>query len=209
MDPVTISTTLATLVGLICNYRQEKGSQEQLDHRKFIEWLEYHRHEEIKNLICETYHLQSEVDALLREDSQRLAAKLNSIEEMLARLLSRVQGFTPVVHALHPGIELSSQALEILSLFVTSDADRLVILQAPDGPKFALFPTSGGSAPTYRVPEPRFLDDDVRCLVQLGLIIQDQRDDYGGEPIYRLARPGLDYVQRVNTGRPTALRRLS
>ena len=197
MDPLTISTTLATLVGLICNYRQEKGDREQLDHQTFIEWLEYHRHEEIKNLICSTYHLQSEVDALLREDSQRLTEKLNNIEEMLARLLSRVQGFAPVVHALHPGLELSSQALEVLSLFVSADADRLVVLHAPDGAKFALFPTSGGSAPTYKVREPRFLDDDVRALLQLGLIIQDHRADHGGEPIFRLARPGLDYVQRL------------
>src|SRR5437870_3505153 len=123
MDPMTISTTLATIVGLLCNYRQEKGDREQLDHQTFVEWLEYHRHEEIKNLICSTYHLQSEVDALLREDSQRLATKLNGIEEMLARLLSRVHGFAPVVHTLHPGIELSSQALEVLSLFVSADAD--------------------------------------------------------------------------------------
>ena len=64
MDPATISTTLATIVGLLCNYRQEKGDREQLDHRTFVEWLEYHRHEEIKTLICDTYHLQSEVDAL-------------------------------------------------------------------------------------------------------------------------------------------------
>jgi predicted AAA+ superfamily ATPase len=112
MDAVTISTTLATIVGLLCNYRQEKGDREQLDHRTFIEWLDYHRHEEIKNLICDTYHLQSEVDALLREDSRRLATKLNDIEEMLARLLSRVEGFAPVVISLHPGIELSEQALE-------------------------------------------------------------------------------------------------
>jgi len=197
MDPITISTTLATIVGLLCNYRQEKGDREQLNHRTFIEWLEYHRHEEIKNLICDTYHLQSEVDALLREDSQRLATKLNNIEEMLARLLSRVEGFAPVVESLHPGIELSSQALEVLSLFVTTESDRLVILHAPDGPKFALFPASGGSAPTYRVAEPRLLDDDVRTLLELGLIIQDRRADYGGEPTFRLARPGIHYVQRI------------
>jgi hypothetical protein len=200
MDPVTISTTLATVVGLLCNYRQEKGDREQLDHRTFIEWLEYHRHEEIKNLICDTYHLQSEVDALLREDSRRLATKLNNIEEMLARLLSRVEGFAPVVESLHPGIELSAQALEVLSLFVTTESDRLVVLHAPDGPKFALFPATGGSAPTYRVPQPRLLDDDVRTLLELGLIIQDPRGDYGGEPIFRLARPGIDYVQRIKAG---------
>ncbi len=173
MDPATISTTLATIVGLLCNYRQEKGDREKLDHRTFVEWLEYHRHEEIKTLICDTYHLQSEVDALLREDSQRLASKLNNIEQMLARLLSRIEGFAPVVESLHPGIELSAQALEILSLFVTTESDRLVVFHAPDGPKFALFPGTGGSAPMYRVPQPRLLDDDVRTLLQLGFIPPD------------------------------------
>jgi hypothetical protein len=190
MDPGIISTTLATIVGLLCNYRQEKGDREQLDHRTFVEWLEYHRHEEIKNLICDTYHLQSEVDAILREDSRRLATKLNDIEEMLARLLSRVE-------ALHPGVELSAQALEVLSLFVITESDRLVVLHAPEGPKFALFPATGGSAPTYRVPQPRLLDDDVRTLLGLGLIIQDPRADYGGEAIFRLSRPGIHYVQRI------------
>ena len=46
-----ITTAFAEIVGLLCHYRQEKGDREALDHQKFIEWLEYHRHEEIKNLI--------------------------------------------------------------------------------------------------------------------------------------------------------------
>ena len=57
MDPLTASTTLATIVGLISNFRQERGAKEALDHQKFMEWLEYHRHEDIKNLIANTYHL--------------------------------------------------------------------------------------------------------------------------------------------------------
>jgi hypothetical protein len=139
------------------------------------------------------------VDALLREDSRRLATKLNNVEEMLARLLSRVEGFAPFVQSLHPGIELSAQALEVLSLFVTTDSDRLVVLHAPDGPKFALFPATGGSAPTYRVSQPRLLDDDIRTLLELGLIIQDPRSDYGGEPVFRLSRSGIEYVERVKS----------
>jgi hypothetical protein len=47
-------TEFAELVGLICHYRQEKGDREALDHQKFIEWLEYHRHDELKNLIVNT-----------------------------------------------------------------------------------------------------------------------------------------------------------
>lgn len=37
--------------GLLCNYRQERGQDEALNHQKFIEWLEYHHHEELKRLI--------------------------------------------------------------------------------------------------------------------------------------------------------------
>ena len=161
-----------------------------------MEWLEYHRHNELKNLILNTYHLQSEVDSLLREDSQRLAAKLNGIEEILARILSRVEGFGPVVEAIHPGIGLSSQAFEILKLFVESDAAILVIFNGDDGPRYTLRSTSGGgSAPVYRVGEPRFFYDDIRTLHTLGFIIQDYNSQ--GDAFYRLAREGYSYVQRV------------
>ena len=66
MDPLTAATTFATLVGLICNYRQEKGGRKALDHQKFIEWLEYHRHEELKNLIVNTAALQNELNNILK-----------------------------------------------------------------------------------------------------------------------------------------------
>lgn len=95
MDSLTIATTFATLVGLICNFRQEKGERKALDHGKFIEWLEYHRHEELKNLIVNTAALQAEVDSLLRS--------------------------APLVAA--PNTELSEQAISILRQFVKSDAE--------------------------------------------------------------------------------------
>ena len=49
-----ITTAFAEIVGLLCHYRQEKGAREALDHQKFIEWLDYHRHDEIKDLIANT-----------------------------------------------------------------------------------------------------------------------------------------------------------
>ena len=48
-----ITTAFAEIVGLLCHYRQEKGHREALDNQKFIEWLEYHWHEEIKNLTAD------------------------------------------------------------------------------------------------------------------------------------------------------------
>lgn len=194
-DPLTLSTTLATLVGLLCNYRQEKGSREQLDHQKFMEWLEHHRHEEMKTLISTTFHLQQEVDSLLREDSALLAAKMNGVESMLAQLLSRIEGFQPIVGKLHPRGELSEQAAEILTLFADSDAELLSIIQTQKGPQFCLVPAGGGSVPGYSPGEPRFFDDDMHSLRDLGLVSEDFNSR--GDPFYRLTRAGHHYAKQM------------
>jgi len=72
-------TEFTELVGLICHFRQEKGDREALDHQNFIEWLEYHRHEDIKNLIVNTAALQTEVDSLLRSDHAQMQRKLDDV----------------------------------------------------------------------------------------------------------------------------------
>jgi len=92
MDPLTTATTFAALVGLICNFRQERGSRKALDHKNFIEWLEHHRHEELKNLIASTAALQVEINDFLNSSA----------------LLSR------------QNTNLSEQAISILSQFVNS-----------------------------------------------------------------------------------------
>src|ERR1035438_606116 len=141
MNPITASTTLATIVGLICNYKQERGAKKDLDHRDFIEWLEYHRHEDIKNLITNTHGLQEEVNQLLREDHAEILKKLDSINEVLSQVLSRVSGFEVFAQKLGSGAELSEQALSILHQFADSklkqfvyltDRDELLLLPPPN-----------------------------------------------------------------------------
>jgi hypothetical protein len=46
MEAPAAATTFATLVGLLRSFRREKGIREALGHRQFIEWLQYHRHED-------------------------------------------------------------------------------------------------------------------------------------------------------------------
>ena len=109
MDPLTAATTFATLVGLICNYRQEKGGRKALDHQKFIEWLEYHRHEELKNLIVNTAALQNELNNILKSPA------LNS----------------------NVDTELSEQAISILRQFANS-GDESFFYQNFGGGNFTL-----------------------------------------------------------------------
>ncbi|MGD0087723.1 MAG: hypothetical protein ABSC24_11420 [Verrucomicrobiota bacterium] len=102
-DPLTTASAFATIIGLISNYRQEKGAGESLDHRKFIEWLEYHRHDEIKNLICNTAALQSDVDKLLRAEHAVIIEKLDAVSETLASLMSQVTEFRGLTLTMMPG----------------------------------------------------------------------------------------------------------
>jgi len=44
MDPLTISMTFATIVGLICNFKSERVSSSKDEYNDFIGWLETKNH---------------------------------------------------------------------------------------------------------------------------------------------------------------------
>ena len=193
MNPITASTTLATIVGLICNYKQERGAKKDLDHRDFIEWLEYHRHEDIKNLITNTHGLQEEVNQLLREDHAEILKKLDSINEVLSQVLSRVSGFEVFAQKLGSGAELSEQALSILHQFADSKLKQFVYLTDRD--ELLLLPPPN----LIIIEDVRFLHDDLHTLEMLDFIrVSDHSGN--GDPIYSLTRSGVHYAA-VTRGR--------
>ena len=193
MDTLTASTTLATVVGLICNYKQERGAKKELAHRDFIEWLEYHRHEDIKNLIANTHGLQEEVNQLLREDHAEILKKLDSINEVLSQVLSRVSGFEVFAQKLGSGAELSEQALSILHQFADSKLKQFVYLTDRD--ELLLLPPPN----LIIIEDVRFLHDDLHTLEMLDFIrVSDHSGN--GDPIYSLTRSGVHYAA-VTRGR--------
>ena len=101
MDPVTAAATITQLIGL---FRQEKGARKDLSHRQFIEWLEYHRHEEIKELIIHTFHLSTQVDEILKQDHKVILARLDDVNRILLDILSRIEGLGGLAVCLVPDI---------------------------------------------------------------------------------------------------------
>jgi hypothetical protein len=176
MDMLTALVAITELIGL---FRQEKTTKKDATHREFIEWLEYHRHEELKELITHTFHLASEVDALLREDQSVILAKLEKMNEMVADILSHIEPFKGITNTLIPDAGLSSDALEILTQFFQSGA-RVMVQNKPDTVAFA--EVGGG----LRFSDSRFLGDDLASLQRLGLIAPNEWS--GGKGYYRLTR---------------------
>jgi hypothetical protein len=187
MDPLTASLTLATLVQLIGEYKQEHKEAKDLDHQKFIEWLQYHRHEEIKNLICNTAAMQAEVDKLLRQDHAAILEKLDGIGVGLATLLGRVDEFKGLASIIAPSSQLSEQAADILRQFVKSGSSYFTILKMRAGVFLHL---ENGGYINYSQPE--YLPDDLEKLVSQEYLLKNYTNS-GGD-IYRITRKAADFV---------------
>jgi hypothetical protein len=182
----------ATLVGLICNFRQEKGAREALDHQKFIEWLEHHRHEDLKNLIVNQAALRTEVDNLLRSDMAQMLHKMNELSSIMVAMMGRLDEFKALAAVAAPKAELSDQAILILYTFAKSKSQTLYHADYGNG-QWSL---QGNNDETpMRVYEPGFIKDD---LLQLGAMdFLDVEMNSQGALISRLTRNGSRFVQAL------------
>jgi ABC-type transporter Mla subunit MlaD len=192
MDPITLSTTLASLVGLICNFKQEKKDQKELSSKEFVEWLEFHKHGDLKNLILHTHNLSSEIDSLLKQNHELILTKLNKIDDILASLLSHFEGLQGIVQLLKPNSQLSDQATSILRQFVNSNSDEFGIII--NGREYYLMLTSGGS---IDVEDQRFLKDDLNILVELGFL--HPRIGSEGSQFYGITRNADRFINVIDS----------
>jgi len=193
VDPFTATTTFATLIGLLCNFRQEKGDREALDHQKFSEWLQHHRHEELTNLISNTAALRTEIDSLLRSDHAQMIQKLDQIGAILLRLLSRVDQFRGLAVAIAPSIDLSEQAISILRQLVNSGCESFHYSNFGGG-DFCL--QILGKDEGIGITEVRFLEDDLNQLTELQLLTPKYSSQ--GDPIFHVTRNAIRFIEVVD-----------
>jgi hypothetical protein len=192
MDPLTAANTLATIVQLVGMFKQEHQDAKDANHQKFIEWLQYHRHEDIKNLICNTAAIQAEVTNLLRQDTATILAKLEVMNSTLATLASRIDGFQGLSKSLMPDAELSEQAIFVLKQFVDSGEKTFIFQELSTGAVFQ--PEQGEPFGFYEL---RYLSDDIETLEKCGLITLRQISNHGLK-IYGITRAGVRYMESIS-----------
>lgn len=167
-------------------YRQERGARKDLDHRDFIEWLEHHRHEEIKELITHTYHLQSQVDDLLRQDHALILAKLDEVNQIAASILARLDGFSAVAQVVVPDLGMSLQTMGLLRVLARSQTGRLIMISED---QFAV------DTALFHPADAKFFHDDVTALVTLNAVTVDHTS--GGELVLWLSRRGAQLARML------------
>lgn len=68
MNPLEASAFLTTLVGLICNWSQERSGQAEDRFQDFMVWLSHHHFEGLRERIFDSDELQRELTSLLQQD---------------------------------------------------------------------------------------------------------------------------------------------
>lgn len=195
MPPLEASMTLATLVGLLCNWKQERGVVSQDRFQDFITWLEQHHFNDLRSRITSSDELQRELSALLKEDLESLTAKLDSITSGIAAVGSKLDHFASVIRVLGPSTDdLSDQATAILhKLYSTKEATCLLVgYMDADAHSHIFFEPS---LQDYQVKEPRFLADELDSLCRLGFL---KTRAFGKDEIaYYLTRSGATFATQV------------
>lgn len=187
MDAVTALVTIVQLIGL---FRQERGATAQAKKEEFVDWLENHRHNELKDLIANNAYLNDEVGRLLREDHRAMTQQLAEINVAVSEILAHSRAFSRITEILAPDRTLSDQAAAILIAFTNSGAHHLI---PGSGDGSLAFDTTGKG---IRVADPRFLNDDLVNLVRCGFLTLE--NVAGGKwRLFELTRRGAEFAKRL------------
>lgn len=191
MDPLSAALTFSTIVGLIGQYRSEKGGRAQSDFNNFLVWLSETQHEDIREQLEKNQQAVGAVKALLEQQQDALMERLDSIDSLLVSVTSAFSDFRELGVALRPNSALSSNALSILRQFESSGGSKLLESRTYDGTRLMFLDVQG----IIEIEDERFLEDDLRTLVDLDLLRHDLNAK--GENIYIFTRQASELIRRI------------
>jgi hypothetical protein len=195
MDPIALAGSFATIVGLVVNFKSERKGQKDSTYHEFCQYLEHHRHEELKKLIDRSSKIQEELNVLLQQDHETMVMKLSKIEEILGSLLKHIEGFSEIIEAIKPDLGLSQEAIFILKALVNSTDDR-VYVRVFDGQLAAMLVPS---MLLIEGTDPKYLRNDMRMLDEFGLL--QHAVSQKAEEIYYVTRNAQRFVKAMENPR--------
>jgi hypothetical protein len=193
MDPLSTASAFATIVGLLASFRAERKSTSDDEYKEFLSWLNEKRHNEIIHLLEQNNKTAISVKSFLSQDREVVLSKLRSLEEMLVYLSSQLEGVSEIALSLHPGCEISEQALNILKQLVDSGGSTFLVSEAMNRDPVLLLLDSDSRQIEYE--DYRFLKDDLSILVELGLLRVDFNSN--GNELYIITRNSVNYVKEL------------
>lgn len=194
MEPITLSASFASIVGLLGTYRSENRSVKQDDFNNFMMWLTKSNHSEVKEFLEVNTQATIGIKALLNQDREQLFQKLEALDEVISTIASRIDGFSEVTTAIYPNSELSEQAVSILRQLLDSEGSKFLKSEALGiKPQFLILDGKGGN---IEYDEPQFIDDDINTLIDIGLLKVDYNSR--GNRLYVITRAAVKFLNAIS-----------
>lgn len=178
----------ATIVGLICNYNQERGGKETLSAPNFLVWLEEHRHESTKQLLEANQNLLNSLYPIFQANQDDLLNQFEFVNKTLAQILSKIDIFEDAAKKFVPNSVLSEQAFNILKVLDESRVNQLDVTS-----RFGTGITANIGHEPFNITDSKFLKDDIATLLHIGYLIRKSDTDQS----YNLTRNGAEFVKNV------------
>ena len=189
---MTTATSFATIVGLLSNFKSERSGTQLSE---FIEWLQEKRHEDVALSIERNQLLAIQLKSILSLNHHELVQRLDALDAVLSSVATHVETFSNLATAVRSSSILSDQAISIVKQFVGSGAQELWehTVLGPEGTTYHLM--KGGTG-TLEITEPRFVEDDLNTLVELGIF----RLDFGsrGTRKFIVTRQAVQLAESVD-----------
>lgn len=189
-----VISPFATIVGLICNYKSENRATSDDEYKVFVEWLDKKRHRDIIEELNSNHLLGLSLKNLLNKKSELIVNKLSKLDKSLVDLASQIDGFKDIATAVSKHEGLSDQSISILKQFHESGGSVFLEGKHMGGSDYHVI---DGSSGYIVIDEPRFINDDLDKLCELGLLIPDFNKR--GERLFRITRAATSLIMQVES----------
>ncbi|WP_067643103.1 hypothetical protein [Dokdonella koreensis] len=156
-----------------------------------MSWLSEQRHDEIRSLLELNTTTTIGIKALLGESQAEILERLRSLDKSMASFAAGFDSYRAIAEAAHPASTLSAQAISLLEQFYDSGASK--VLESHSLAGTSLYAVDGPGNVALRVDDPRFLEDDLTTLVDLGLL--DLSYNSKGGRLFSLKRAAARFVE--------------
>lgn len=182
----------ATIVGLLSAFSSGRSGQKHVELTEFLVWLTDHNHADVKTSIETNQATALSIKSILSRGLDDVHEKLEAISERLAILASRSEGIEMLAIA-YANESISNQALEILKIMEKNGTEYFLISNELGADQQRLVLSRGTN---YLCQESRFFQDDLRLMVDLGLLVP--RQNSRGDPIYYYTRAASALVASID-----------
>ncbi|WP_447590166.1 hypothetical protein [Aquipseudomonas campi] len=195
MEPLSTTTALASIIGLIGQFKSGRDSPKSQDFNEFMQWLAESNHAELKSLIEANHSTAISIKAILHQSQEALSESLSRINNALAAITTTLAGFGDLGKSIRPNAALSEQAISVLKQIEDAGASKVLLVQFLDtGSKLTLLDGAGGG---IDIPEPRFLEADMNALTNARLLIPGRNSS--GRPMWTFTREASAFVASLAT----------